>query len=139
MHISKEIDYGLRAMIVIASSLEVLLSSKEISKRFGIPHNFLSLILPKLVRRGLIQSLHGPKGGYRLAKAASQITLLEIIETLNGPIELIACNTKNVCEFDRFCSLVSVWQDLKTKIESHFSALTLDHFVMTQMPETNPG
>lgn len=133
MHVSKEIDYGLRAMIVIASNPEKLLSSKEISRRFGIPYNFLSLILPKLVRRGLIQSLHGPKGGYKLARPASQIVLLEIIETLNGPIELISCNTKNACEFDAFCSLVSVWQDLKIKIETHFSTLTLDHFVMTQM------
>lgn len=137
MHVSKEIDYGLRAMIVIASNPEALLSSKEISKRFGIPYNFLSLILPKLVRRGLIQSLHGPKGGYKLARPASQIVLLEIIETLNGPIELISCNTKNNCEFDTFCSLVSVWQDLKTKIESHFSALTLDRFIMAKMQETS--
>jgi Rrf2 family iron-sulfur cluster assembly transcriptional regulator len=73
-----------------------------------------------------------------LAKTASQITLLEIIETLNGPIELISCNTKDSCEFDSFCSLVGVWQDLKTKIESHFSALTLDRFLMTQMRKTSP-
>ena len=97
MQINKEIDYGLRAMIIIASDNK-LLPAKEISKRFNIPLNYLSLILAKLTKIGLVKSIQGPKGGYELAKPANEINFLEIINALNGPINLISCNEGEKCE-----------------------------------------
>lgn len=128
MHVSKEIDYGLRAMIVISSSSEGLHTSKEISQKFKIPYNFLSLILPKLVRAGLIYSVQGPKGGYRLARASSEINFLQIIEAINGPIDLINCNTPGQCTLESFCGMLEVWGKLKSNMENYFRQVTLDRF-----------
>lgn len=138
MHVSMEIDYGLRAMIVIASNPEEVLPSKEISKRFNIPYNFLSLILPKLVRNGLVTSIQGPKGGYKLGKPASEITFLEVIEALDGPINLISCNTESSCQLDSLCTMVNVWQNLKKNIEDYFAKITIEQCVtkeLTNIPQ----
>ena len=129
MHMSKEVDYGLRAMIVIATVKEGLLTSKEISQKFEIPYNFLSLILPKLVRAGLVVSTQGPKGGYRLGREPVQINFLQIIEAIDGPVDVIDCNTPGACRLDSFCGMVEVWGKFKANIESYFSGITLDRFV----------
>lgn len=134
MHVSKEVDYGLRAMIVIASNDE-LLNTKEISKRFRIPYNFLSLILPKLVRGGLVTSVQGPKGGYKLAKNPNEISFLDVITALEGPIHLIECNEPGSCDLDQFCSMVDVWGELKTYMDGYFGKITLDRCVNPKLKD----
>lgn len=129
MHVSKEVDYGLRAVIVIASNPDGHLTSKEISKRFQIPCNFLALILPKLVRAGLVVSIQGPKGGYKLAKTPREISFLQVVEALEGPLELIDCNQPKKCVLDSFCTMAGVWQDIKNDVAKRLSAVTLDQCV----------
>lgn len=139
MHISKEIDYGLRAMIVIATSNGDLLTSRQIAEKFRIPYNFLSLILPKLVRAGLVVSTQGPKGGYRLARPMQEVNFLQIIEAIDGPVNLVNCNTKGKCDLDAFCGMVSVWNQLKTNIEKFFTQVTLDRFTDQQFLQEARG
>jgi Rrf2 family protein len=131
MQINKEIDYGLRAMIIIASDNK-LLPAKEISKRFNIPLNYLSLILAKLTKIGLVKSIQGPKGGYELAKPANEINFLEIINALNGPINLISCNEGEKCELDSLCSMVGVWSKLKLNMEEYFRGILLSDVLMDE-------
>lgn len=126
MHISKEVDYGLRALIVLGQNQDLLLNSKDIAKQFEIPYNFLSLILPKLVRAGLIESAQGPKGGYRLAKAPKQISFLNVIQALEGEIFLMDCNQEGQCKLDHFCSMASIWTNAKSHFENYFSKVSLE-------------
>lgn len=126
MHISKEVDYGLRALIVIGNQPQELLTSKEIAKQFEIPYNFLSLILPKLVRAGLIASVQGPKGGYRLAKAPKQISFLAVIRALEGEMQLMDCNQDGLCKLDNFCSMAKIWSHAKSHFEDYFAEITLE-------------
>ena len=132
MRISNEIDYGLRAMIVIASSKEALVSSKEISKQYDIPYNFLTLILPRLVKAGIIASIQGPKGGYKLSKKETEITFYEIIKALGTSVEITSCNTEQGCELDTFCGMTSVWRKLNATIETFLKKATLAEVLMSK-------
>lgn len=132
MYVTKEMDYGLRALIVIASS-EKALSMKEISENYRIPHNFISLVLPKLRRSGLVQSEKiEKKEVYRLAKPAREITLLTVSEAINGPLDLIVMNGTNRDEVNGFESMMNVWQGLKVQVESFLLGITLESLLMTR-------
>lgn len=125
MHISKEVDYGLRALIVLASRQNVLLNSKEIAQEFSIPYNFLSLILPKLVKAQMIESLQGPKGGYRLLKSPENISFFDVICALDGEMNIMDCNQDGVCDLESFCSMAGIWHQVKEHFQDYFAQITL--------------
>ena len=123
MHVSMEIDYGLQAIIALASHPKEMILSKDLAKRFDIPYNFLSLILPKFVRTGLVEFTQGPKGGYKIAKSSDQISFLEILETLEGPIELVTAkiNPQSADKQKQFSQMFAVWNQVKNQMETQLS------------------
>jgi Rrf2 family protein len=70
-------------------------SAKEIAETYGIPSPLLSKILQKLVKNGFLRSEQGTNGGYKLAREAREITALDVIRTIDGPIFLTACFTEH--------------------------------------------
>lgn len=95
MRLSKRGEYGLRAMILLATSTSEdnlpLLQIKEIAAREKMPAKFLEQVLLSLKNAGLLHSKMGIGGGYYLAKQPSQITLGQIIRELDGPIAPLRC------------------------------------------------
>ncbi|MCS7168830.1 MAG: Rrf2 family transcriptional regulator [Gemmatales bacterium] len=87
MKITRAATYAIYAMVYIAQhKSEGARASHVIAQTYGIPERFLLKVLKPLVAAGLLHSVKGPRGGYQLARPASQITLLEIIEAVEGPI-----------------------------------------------------
>ena len=85
MRMSSQVEYGIRAMIDIAvNGSDGPVQARDIHRRQQIDEHFISQIMLMLRRGGLIESLRGRQGGHRLARPASQITLLEIVEALEG-------------------------------------------------------
>jgi Rrf2 family protein len=78
-------------------------SAKEIAETYGIPSPLLSKILQKLAKNGFLRSEQGTNGGYKLARDAREITALEVIRTIDGPIFLTACFTEHgyCCHTDK--------------------------------------
>ena len=103
LKLTKKADYGLIALKHLAVKGPASSSAKEIAETYGIPVALLSKILQKLVKNGFLQSEHGTNGGYRLARAASEITALEVIRSIDGPIFLTACFTEHgyCCHTDK--------------------------------------
>jgi Rrf2 family protein len=94
LKLTKKADYGLIALKHLAVNAgEVSSSAKEIADCYGIPLPLLAKILQKLTKIGLLQSLPGTNGGYRLAREAHKITALEVIRAIDGPIILTSCFT----------------------------------------------
>src|SRR2546421_13080502 len=94
LKLTKKADYGLIALRHLAvNSSDCSSSAKAIAECYGIPAPLLAKILQKLTKIGLLQSLPGSSGGYRLAREASKITALEVIRAIDGPIILTACFT----------------------------------------------
>ena len=89
MRISRSIGYALVAAGYVAMHCEekAVLSS-TIAKEYGIPLEYLLKILQQLTKAGVLRSKRGPRGGFTLAKPVEEINLLEIIESVDGPLVL---------------------------------------------------
>ena len=87
MHLNRGVEYGIEGLAYLAwagADRSTLL--REVSQATSIPETFLSKIFQRLVQSGLIRSRRGFRGGFLLARPASQITLREVVEALQGPI-----------------------------------------------------
>ncbi len=96
LKLTKKADYGLIALKHLAE-LEAGASSsaKEIAEAYGIPLPLLSKVLQRLARHGFLRSEHGTNGGYRLARMPENISALEVIRSIDGPIILTHCFTEH--------------------------------------------
>jgi Rrf2 family protein len=103
LKLTKKADYGLIALKHLVVHGPESSSAKEIAEMYGIPLWLLSKILQKLVKNGFLRSEHGTNGGYRLAREARDITALEVIRSIDGPIFLTACFTEHgyCCHTDK--------------------------------------
>jgi len=95
LKLTKKADYALIALKHLAVSGPDSSSAKAIADMYGVPVALLSKILQKLAKNGFLVSEHGTNGGYKLGRAAKDITALEVIRTIDGPIFLTACFTEH--------------------------------------------
>jgi len=87
MRLTRASSYALHAMVHIAAKKpDTPLASHEIAQVHKIPERFLLKVLKPLVSAGLLLSVKGPRGGYRLAKPAKEISMLDVVEAVEGPI-----------------------------------------------------
>src|SRR5579863_368171 len=95
LKLTKKADYGLIALKHLAMRGSASSSAKEIAETYGIPSPLLSKILQKLAKNGFLRSEHGTNGGYKLARDSRQITALEVIRLIDGPVFLTTCFTEH--------------------------------------------
>src|SRR4051794_30258756 len=87
MKLTRASSYALHAVAYMAAQKnDGPITSFVIAKDRGMPERFLLKVLKPLVSAGILRSVKGPNGGYRLARAAGQITLLEVLEAVGGPL-----------------------------------------------------
>jgi len=118
LRISRKIDYGLRAMIYLASiPAEAVVPFREVAKRMSVPEDFLAKILKQLVDQGLVRSTRGPHGGYALGRPATEISFLDVIEAVEGPVALNVClDEEEGCGRSSACTMVGVWREGQEKM-----------------------
>jgi Rrf2 family protein len=107
MKLTKKADYGLIALKHLAMYGHLgSASAKDIADCYGIPQALLAKILQKLARNGFLQSQHGTRGGYLLARDPSTITALEVIRLIDGPVLLTSCETpRGACDHTEKCNV----------------------------------
>ncbi len=86
MRVSAKVDYGVRAAVELAARNGQLERAQDIAEAQRIPVKFLESILQQLRQARIVDSLRGPYGGHRLARAADEITLADIVRALDGPL-----------------------------------------------------
>ena len=119
-------DYGIRALIYLANHQGPHAKAADIGAAMGIPTGFLQQVLQELQRARLVSSRSGPLGGYRLARAPADITILEIVETLEGPIETSECALRGgPCHWDDVCAMHWVWSAARSALSDSLRAATL--------------
>ncbi len=88
MQLTRAASYAIHALVHMANQEgDQPLASHLTARERGLPERFLARLLKPLVSRGILKSIKGPHGGYRLAKAPKDITLLAIVEAVEGPIQ----------------------------------------------------
>ena len=131
MQVTREGDYALRAVIYLAASHPRVCSAGEVSREQKIPAKFLARIMLKLVKQGVISSLPGSKGGYRLERAPQEITFLSVLEAVEGPLVLNSCLDEDTedCENSELCSMKAVWQHAQDLVGDYFLKVTMDQLL----------
>lgn len=127
MQITRRADYGVRTMLDVAS-LETGESAltHEVAARQAIPLPFLAKIVPALTRAGLLRSQRGAGGGITLARPAGQITLLEVIEAIDGPLALNMCVLwPEECSRSGTCPVHEVWCDARALLADRLGQTTI--------------
>ena len=124
MQITRQADYAARTILYLATAKEgKRIATGQIARAQQIPLSFLPKIISQLSVAGLLNTARGARGGITLAREAEQITLLDVIEAIDGPIQLNICaEDKGDCAFEGNCALQTVWCDtqkeLVTKLKS---------------------
>ena len=94
LRLSKKADYALMAMKHLALRGDQGSSSaREIAEQYDIPIELMAKVLQRLVRRGLLVSQQGTRGGYHLSRAPLQISVADVIQAIDGPVTVTACST----------------------------------------------
>ena len=135
--LSIEGDYGLRAIIYLSTQpREKITFVSEIAKDQLIPVNFLFKILRKLVRKGMVKSYRGPHGGYALAKEPSEITFLEVIEAIDGPLVLNRClGSVPNCTLEPNCKMMGAWKRIQLHMKTELGQVTIADLVSPVAPK----
>lgn len=90
-YITNSVEYGIHCLLWLTNPANGRPSSRDLAELQGISASFIAKIFPKLEKAGIVQAAEGIRGGYRLAKAPADITLLEIIDAIEGHKPLFNC------------------------------------------------
>ena len=132
MQITRQADYAVRAMTYLAELRpEERAATGKIAQEKSIPPSFLAKIVSQLSVAGLLQTSRGAHGGVSLAKPPEAISLLDVVEAIDGPILLNACvGETSSCTFDETCSLKPVWCDAQKILVEHLSKTNFAQFTL---------
>lgn len=127
MKISTRTRYGLMALFDIALNYKKKPATvKDIAKRQNLSEKYLEQILLDLKRKGFVQAIQGPKGGFVLAKDPKNIKLIEVFSSLEGPISFAPCiDNLKYCKIIRECGIRKIWVNLKKNFEDYLSSISL--------------
>lgn len=118
MQITRQADYALRAMLYLAKmEPNIRAATSQIADEQQIPPSFLAKIISQLSIAGLINTSRGARGGVTLARGAEDITLLDVVEAIDGPISLNVCShSAGVCPFGEDCPIQPIWSDAQIEL-----------------------
>ena len=138
MKISTRGRYALRMMVDLAQHYDQgFIALKDISKRQDISKKYLEQIIPFLNRGNLLSATKGHMGGYRLAKAPSEITVREILESAEGSLVPVSSmdNTPNLCKKCEDCITLPIYEGLYDVVTKYFDSITLEDIINRQVSE----
>lgn len=118
MQITRQADYAVRAMLYLAQlGPNQRAATSQVAEAQKIPPSFLAKIVSQLSIAGLLHTSRGARGGVMLARPPREISLLEVIEAIDGPIMLNECvGEDGTCDFDDDCPLRPVWCEAQEQL-----------------------
>jgi Rrf2 family protein len=139
LRLSKKSDYALISMKHLATRTDASSSSaREISESYDIPLELLAKVLQRLVRAKLLVSVQGTRGGYRLARHASSISVADVIQAVDGPVTVTACSTDDHnCDQYSKCSVRDPLWKIKNRILDALNTVSVQE--MAQESDAPPA
>ena len=127
MKLSTTTRYGLRALTDLCGQEgDDPVSVADIARRQGIPLNYLEQLFSRLRRGGVLTSVRGAQGGYRLARPAGEISIAQVVEALGEPIVFGDCQTEGGCANAPTCPTFSLWRRVKGSVDEILAETTLE-------------
>lgn len=101
----------------------------DISERQGISLSYLEQLFSRLRKHGLVSSVRGPGGGYRLGRCSAQIAISDVISAVDESVDATKCHGKGNCQGGHKCLTHNLWNDLSNRISDFLSSITLSELV----------
>ncbi|WP_372880266.1 SUF system Fe-S cluster assembly regulator [Psychromonas sp.] len=131
LRVNKLTDYGSVILAFMASRPDQVMSAASLSRDLLLPLATVRKLLKMLVNSGLLCSSLGKQGGYQLARSADKISLAEIINVLEGGIELTDCAMKEgLCRIEGSCEIRQNWQGLNQIVQRSLSQVSLQEMLV---------
>lgn len=129
--VSRSLDYALRSLIQLARREgPTPLSLRELSETSCVPRSYLAKLMSTLVKGGLVASDAGAHGGYRLARDAADISLMDVYESVEGNFRTVLCgHREQLCDLHADCTQVSVWVTIEQEMSEVLTRRSLADFV----------
>lgn len=128
MEITQETDYAVRCILYLSRCSGVSpVMIETIAAEMCIPRSFLAKILQRLARAAIVKSFRGVKGGFQLNRPPAEISLLDVIEAIEGPVAMNRCTLDpQRCDFSSTCTVHPVWKNLQELVVDYLGKTTFD-------------
>ena len=133
MQITRQADYALRAVIYLSRlGTDERAATSQIAQQQNIPPSFLAKIVSQLSVAGLLQTSRGARGGVSLARSPENITVLDVVEAIDGPIMLNECvGAGGVCIFGDGCPLKPIWCETQNSLVDKLRSITFNQIIQS--------
>ncbi|PPU92628.1 SUF system Fe-S cluster assembly regulator [Xanthomonas albilineans] len=139
LRVTKLTDYATVVLTVLAARPTEVLSATELAEQAGLEPPTVSKLLKPLAQAGLVEGLRGVHGGYRLARPANAITLIEIVEAMEGPLAITECSHHgNQCSIAHTCGVRSNWRLINDVVADALRAVNLAQMLHPLPPPGDP-
>jgi Rrf2 family protein len=140
MQITRQADYAVRAVIYLAQRGRTSpIATAEIGRQQHIPLTFLAKIMSQLAAAGIVHTLRGAHGGICLGRPVEEISLLDILETIDGPLLLNECvSDPGLCPLGENCTVHKVWCQAQAELMDRLSSTSMAMLVQLPAPSNAP-
>jgi len=136
MYLTREADYAVRCVLFLSRDADRTASAAEISQAALVSRGFLAKILQRLAKRGIVRSTKGATGGFALSRPPEEISVLDVIEALQGPVAINVCAVdKKACDLAGACAVHPIWLELRQGIEERLSEETFAKLIKREKRE----
>ncbi|NLE78778.1 MAG: Rrf2 family transcriptional regulator [Rhodococcus sp.] len=126
MHITARVDYAVRTLVELAAATPSLCKAEFLATTQAIPHKFLEAVLADLRRGGLVDSRRGPDGGYWLARDAADISIADVIRTVEGPLASVRGERPEDVDYTGHAqALKDVWIGVRVSLRAVLENVTI--------------
>ncbi|MFN0204925.1 MAG: RrF2 family transcriptional regulator [Planctomycetota bacterium] len=132
LRLTRRSEYGIIAMTHLAQRRDEAVSSRDVAERYNIPKRLLAEVMKDLLHRGLLRSSRGATGGYILAADPSEMTVLSVLQALEGPFEMVPCTSTlaahplTSCELLMSCPIKGPIHKIHERINQMLETVTID-------------
>ena len=131
LRVTKLTDYASVVLTVLASAPDAVLSATGLAERAGLEPPTVAKVLKPLAQAGLVQAFRGVAGGYRLARPPAQISLVEIVEAMEGPLAMTECSIhEGQCGIEHSCSARANWRRINDVVADALRRVTLADMIL---------
>jgi FeS assembly SUF system regulator len=135
LRVTKLTDYATVVLTVLATRRGEVLSAAELAEHSGLEQPTVSKLLKPLAQAGLVEGLRGVRGGYRLSRAADQISLIEVVEAMEGPLAMTeSCQHDSNCGIAHQCGVRSNWRLINDVVADALRGVTLAQMLRPAPP-----
>lgn len=135
LRVTKLTDYATVVLTVLAARPDAVLSASELAERAGLEAPTVSKLLKPLAQAGLVEGFRGVNGGYRLARPAERIGLIEIVEAMEGPLGMTECSVHDgQCGIEHSCGVRANWRRINDVVVDALRSVTLAQMLQPPAP-----